>query len=95
VSHSFVWCSPLALCHGGAKGTAARARQRADSVTFSRVWRRGGRVSVVRRGGWRAIAVARQPNLGLTKVPSRDPTVMATQSREIGLTNARQILGAA
>jgi len=87
----FATCARLG--DGGAKGTAAGARQRADSVTFSRVWRRGGRVSVVRRGGWRAIAVARQPNLGLTKVPSRDPTVMATQSREIGQSDARQILG--
>ena len=45
----------------------AGARQPADSVTFSRVCRRGGRVSVVRRGGWRAIVVARQPNLGLSR----------------------------
>jgi len=75
------------------KGTAAGAYQRADSVTFSQVWRRGGKVSVVRRAGQHAIAVARQPNLGQTKVPSRDPTGMATQSREISLTNARQIVG--
>jgi len=81
------------VCLGDVGATAAGARQRADSVTFSRVCRRGGRVSVVRRGGWRAIAVARQPNLGLTKVASRDPAGMATQSREIGHTNGRQTLG--
>ena len=52
---------------GGAKETAAGARQSANSVTFSRVWRRGGRGSAVRRGGWRAIADARQPFLGRTK----------------------------
>ena len=49
--------------------------------------------SAVRRSGWRTIADARQPNLGLTKVPSRDPTGLATQSRKIRHANARQILG--
>jgi len=76
-----------------AKGTAAGSRQRTDNVTSSRVWRRGGRLSVVRRGGWRAILVAQQPNLGLTKVPSRNPPDMATRLRTIRLTNGRQTLG--
>ena len=62
----FATCARLG--DGGAKGTTAGARQRAYSDTFSRVWRRGRQVSVVRRGDWRANAVARQPNLGLTKV---------------------------
>ena len=52
-----IFATSARLGDGGAKETAAGARQSANSVVFSRVWRRGGRGSAVRRGGWRAITV--------------------------------------
>ena len=49
---------------GGRRQGACRS---ADIATFSQLWRRGGWCGSARRGGWRAIAAARQPNLRRTK----------------------------